>query len=120
ISKNEIGGIMIFAQNISSYIKINKELIEAKKAADLANNAKSEFLANMSHEIRTPLNGVIGFSVLLMNSAVNQNQLQYLKYIHESGNSLLHIINEILDFSKRSEERRVGKECRSRWSQYSE
>src|SRR5690606_982990 len=100
ISKNEIGGIMIFAQNISSYIKINKELIEAKKAADLANNAKSEFLANMSHEIRTPLNGVIGFSELLMNSAVNQNQLQYLKYIHESGNSLLHIINEILDFSK--------------------
>ncbi|WP_159638893.1 PAS domain S-box protein [Sphingobacterium composti Ten et al. 2007 non Yoo et al. 2007] len=100
ISKNEIGGIMIFAQNISSYININKELIEAKKAADLANNAKSEFLANMSHEIRTPLNGVIGFSELLMNSAVNQNQLQYLKYIHESGNSLLHIINEILDFSK--------------------
>ncbi|WP_149914555.1 PAS domain S-box protein [Sphingobacterium cavernae] len=100
ISKNKIGGIIVFAQNITSYIKINKELIAAKKTAELANSAKSEFLANMSHEIRTPLNGIIGFSELLMHTVINTNQLQYLKYIHESGSSLLHIINDILDFSK--------------------
>ncbi len=100
LGDGSIGGIIIFSQNISEQVEQNEELKRAKKLADLASKAKSEFLANMSHEIRTPLNGVIGFSDLLLKTPLNDLQKQYLKYVHESGTSLLSIINDILDFSK--------------------
>ncbi|MDM5332923.1 ATP-binding protein [Ureibacillus composti] len=80
--------------------KANKELKYAKIEAEKANEAKSEFLANMSHEIRTPLNAVIGFSELLQNSIEDEKQQNYIKTINSSGNSLLRIINDILDLSK--------------------
>lgn len=95
-----IGGIVISAVNITKNINIQKELKTAKELADRASKAKTEFLANMSHEIRTPLNGVIGFSDLLLQTPLNEVQNQYLKYINESGEALLSLINDILDFAK--------------------
>ena len=100
LSDGVVGGVIVSVQNITSSVKTNEELKNAKKMADIASKAKSEFLANMSHEIRTPLNGVIGFSDLLLKTPLNQIQTQYLNYINESGENLLTIINDILDFSK--------------------
>ncbi|MGI9652247.1 response regulator [Chryseobacterium sp. RLHN22] len=100
LSDNEIGGVIVSVRNITNAVRINEELKNAKKMADIASKAKSEFLANMSHEIRTPLNGVIGFSDLLLRTPLNEIQTQYLNYINESGENLLNIINDILDFSK--------------------
>lgn len=100
LTEDEVGGLIISVQNITSAVRINEELKNAKKIADTASKAKSEFLANMSHEIRTPLNGVIGFSDLLLRTPLNEMQAQYLNYINESGENLLNIINDILDFSK--------------------
>jgi len=76
------------------------ELHEAKRVAEEATKAKSSFLANMSHEIRTPLNGIIGMADLMFQDDLSEVQKERLTDLKTSGESLLEIINEILDISK--------------------
>ncbi|MBA6351142.1 MULTISPECIES: response regulator [unclassified Colwellia] len=99
--KNKLlSGYTYISTDISHQKETIIRLAEAKKQADVANESKTAFLANMSHEIRTPMNGVIGMTNLLLDTALNPEQHNFAKTVKNSAESLLCIINDILDYSK--------------------
>jgi signal transduction histidine kinase/CheY-like chemotaxis protein len=87
-------------ERTQALVDANTELISARDRAEGASRAKSEFLANMSHEIRTPLNGVIGMTELALETALSSEQRDYLETAQSSAETLLTVINDVLDFSK--------------------
>ncbi|WP_158860128.1 histidine kinase N-terminal 7TM domain-containing protein [Lunatibacter salilacus] len=99
-SKGKFLGEIVVLRDVTSEKDYQRKLELAKEEADKANKAKSEFLANMSHEIRTPLNGVIGFTELLNNTPLSNQQKRYVSTAYNSANTLLELINNVLDLSK--------------------
>ena len=99
-SENHPIGFRGIVRDVTLRKRSEVALKRAKDYAETANKSKSEFLANMSHEIRTPMNAVIGFTDILLDSALDQSQKDYVLTLKRSGEDLLSLINTILDFSK--------------------
>jgi signal transduction histidine kinase/DNA-binding response OmpR family regulator len=99
------GDIISLGINITETVKYEEKLKAARESAEAANRAKSAFLANMSHEIRTPMNGVVGMADVLIDTPLTEEQRLYIDTIKNSGEALLVIINDVLDYSKIEAER---------------
>ena len=96
-SSNWVDGVIL---DISSRIKMEEDLRQAKNRAEESAESKAAFLANMSHEIRTPMNAIIGFSDILLESDMSMENKKHLSTISKSARSLLHLLNDILDSAK--------------------
>ncbi len=99
-SKGEVVRFISIQRDITQWKKAGEALRQAKEAADAANRAKSDFLASMSHEIRTPMNAVLGMADLLGETPLTQEQHQYVEVLRSGGETILNLINDILDLAK--------------------
>jgi len=102
-----ISGVTIISNEVTAHVIVKNELLEAKKNAELktqiaenAVKAKQQFLSNMSHEIRTPMNSIIGFTNVILKTKLTDAQIEYINAIKVSGESLIVLINDILDLAK--------------------
>ena len=119
--QGQVAGVMVFAVDITDQKKAEDELLGAKaqieqsnrrlkataeqtrllaEKAIRSNQAKSELLASSSHDLRTPMNSIVGFSEILLDTAIDEEQKEYVKIIHQSAMGLLSLINDILDYSR--------------------
>lgn len=94
------GDMVSLQLDITASVNYEKQLEEARLVAESANRAKSAFLANMSHELRTPMNGVVGMAGVLRDTELDDEQKLFVDTIKSSGEALLVIINDVLDYSK--------------------
>jgi PAS domain S-box-containing protein len=93
-------GCVVTFTDVTERKRFEADIQNARVAAETASRSKTEFLANMSHEIRTPLNGIIGMTDLMNGTPLTAEQKDFLETIHASGENLLTIVNDVLDFSK--------------------
>ncbi|MBF0546306.1 MAG: response regulator [Candidatus Riflebacteria bacterium] len=92
-------GVVVIVKDISELRKAQVQLIKAMKEAEEANRAKSDFLRNVSHELRTPMNGILGMTEFLLDTKLTDEQRRFTQMCRMSGQNLLDIINDVLDFS---------------------
>ena len=115
----EVVGLIGTVADITAEAEAEAVMVEAHDTATLASQLKSDFLANMSHEIRTPMNGVLGMTELLLDTGLDSHQRDYAETVRSSGEALLTIVDDVLDFSKMEagmlhvERRRLPRSSRS-------